>query len=75
MTQAELGRLSDSQAVEYIFQPGFSTADSVDMNAGRGVGMDLVREKLRNLNGKIRIQWKKGVFTQFVLLLPTPMQA
>lgn len=75
LTQAELGRLSDSQAVEYIFQPGFSTADSVDMNAGRGVGMDLVREKLRNLNGKIRIQWKKGVFTQFVLLLPTPMQA
>lgn len=71
LSAAQLNALSDAEAVAYIFEPGFSTADSVDLSAGRGIGMDLVREKLRSLGGKIRVQWEKGKSTQFLLLLPT----
>lgn len=67
----QVDALSDAQAVAYIFEPGFSTADNVDLSAGRGVGMDLLREKVLSLGGKIRVQWKKGRGTQFLLLLPT----
>lgn len=75
LSAGQLDALSDAEAVAYIFEPGFSTADNVDLSAGRGVGMDLVREKLRSLGGKIRVQWKKGKSTQFLLLLPTHKSA
>lgn len=75
LSAEQLDALSDAEAVTYIFEPGFSTADSVDLSAGRGVGMDLVREKLRSLGGKIRVQWEKGKSTQFLLLLPTHKSA
>lgn len=72
LTEQELAKITDAQAIGYIFQPGFSTAEHINLTAGRGVGMDLVHEKLHGLGGKIRIQWKKGEFTQFIFLIPSP---
>lgn len=62
--------LDDAQAMQMIFEPGFSTADQVTGDAGRGVGLDLVREKVRNLGGVILVHSEPGVFCAFQLVLP-----
>jgi chemosensory pili system protein ChpA (sensor histidine kinase/response regulator) len=63
-------RLDDAQALELIFLPGFSTADSVTTAAGRGVGMDVVRTNVRRLNGDVEVHSVVGEGTRFTLRLP-----
>jgi hypothetical protein len=53
-----------------IFEPGFSTADAVSEHAGRGVGLDAVSARLREVGGKISVSTAAGVFTRFHVLLP-----
>jgi two-component system chemotaxis sensor kinase CheA len=57
--------LSDKEIVEKLFEPGFSTADGTDKDAGRGVGMDLVQSLVNELGGELKIDTKPDVFTQF----------
>ena len=58
---------------ELIFQAGLSTAKEVDRVAGRGVGMDVVRERLRELRGQVRIESSSADGTVFHLELPTSL--
>ncbi len=53
-----------------IFQPGFSTADTVTEISGRGVGMDVVRRNIEALRGRIEIQTVRGQGTTFAIRLP-----
>ena len=53
-----------------IFEPGFSTADSVDLRAGRGVGMDIVKEKVREMGGQLRLAYSHNRFAEFRISLP-----
>ncbi len=62
--------LPDEQVFQFIFQPGFSTADKVSDLSGRGVGLDVVKSNLDKINGKINIQSKAGVGTTFRLTIP-----
>lgn len=62
--------LSDSEAMKLIFLPGFSTAETVGDQAGRGVGMDVVKRAIEAINGHIDIETEKGVGTKFTLSLP-----
>ncbi len=62
--------LSDDQVFQFIFAPGFSTAEKVSDLSGRGVGLDVVRSNLEKINGKINIQSKMGVGTTFRLSIP-----
>jgi len=62
--------LSDKQVYELIFQPGFSTANSVSEMSGRGVGMDVVRRNINELGGSIGIDSEEGVGTVFTIRLP-----
>ena len=62
--------LSDRDALELIFRPGFSTAAEVTAAAGRGVGMDVVRTNVGRLNGEIDVQTELGTGTRFTLRLP-----
>ncbi|QOY62331.1 Hpt domain-containing protein [Lysobacter sp. H21R4] len=62
--------MSDFALHSLIFQPGFSTADSVSRLAGRGVGMDVVASEVRQLGGSLDIQSRPGQGTTFVLRLP-----
>jgi two-component system chemotaxis sensor kinase CheA len=55
-----------------IFHPGFSTADMVDGLAGRGMGMDAVREALRRCGGEIIPHSQPDVFCAFQIILPCP---
>jgi len=62
--------MSDHDALELIFRPGFSTATEVTTTAGRGVGMDVVRTNIGRLNGDVVVQTELGAGTRFTLRLP-----
>lgn len=62
--------LSDEAVFQFIFAPGFSTAEKVTDLSGRGVGLDVVRSNLERINGKIDIKSKAGVGTTFRLSIP-----
>ncbi|MEX2148498.1 MAG: response regulator [Candidatus Rokuibacteriota bacterium] len=62
--------LSEREALELIFLPGFSTAAAVTAASGRGVGMDVVRTNVRRLNGDIEVQTDLGAGTRFIIKLP-----
>jgi two-component system chemotaxis sensor kinase CheA len=62
--------LSDEQAYELIFKPGFSTKNEVTEISGRGVGMDVVRTNFLELGGEIDIETKIGIGTLFRVTLP-----
>ena len=57
-------------AMALIFRPGFSTQDEVTMDAGRGVGMDVVARTVYGLGGKIGVSTNPGRFTRFKIVLP-----
>jgi two-component system chemotaxis sensor kinase CheA len=57
---------------QVIFSPGFSTAEVADVYAGRGIGLNLVKEKIRDLRGAIKLQTEPGKGTCFNLLIPMP---
>ncbi|WP_445146173.1 Hpt domain-containing protein [Dyella sp. Tek66A03] len=63
-------RLSDDQLLALITQPGFSTASKVTQLAGRGVGMDVVANEIKQLGGSLSIESKAGEGSTFVLRLP-----
>ncbi|MDR0402833.1 MAG: hypothetical protein LBH35_04500 [Treponema sp.] len=58
-----------------IFSPGFSTADQTDLYAGRGIGLNLVRERIRNLRGSIRLSSEPGKGTVFNIQIPCETDA
>ena len=62
--------MSDADAIELIFIPGFSTASEVGDQAGRGVGMDVVKQAVEALNGHIDLAFEQGVGTTVTLRLP-----
>ncbi|WP_375289082.1 chemotaxis protein CheA [Qipengyuania sp.] len=62
--------LSDEEICNLIFAPGFSTAQQVSSISGRGVGMDVVRQNVKDLGGRITIESEEGKGTTFVLALP-----
>jgi chemosensory pili system protein ChpA (sensor histidine kinase/response regulator) len=62
--------LSDAQAAELIFTPGFSTADSLTELAGRGFGMDIVRSEALALGGRVETLTQAGLGMRFTIHLP-----
>jgi chemosensory pili system protein ChpA (sensor histidine kinase/response regulator) len=62
--------LPEAQLAQFIFQPGFSTAREVSQVAGRGVGMDVVKNEITSLGGRVDIASAKGRGTTFTITLP-----
>ena len=62
--------LPESEVIKFIFFPGFSTADEIGNQAGRGVGMDVVKRVIESMNGHIDVESILGVGTKFTLSLP-----
>jgi two-component system chemotaxis sensor kinase CheA len=69
-TADESSRLSEAEILEFIFRPGFSTAEQVTEVSGRGVGMDVVQSVLHRLKASISVETHLGQGTTFRLNLP-----
>jgi two-component system chemotaxis sensor kinase CheA len=70
LTAEEAGRLSEAETMDFIFRPGFSTAQEVTEVSGRGVGMDVVQSVLQRLKATIQVETHVGQGTTFRLKLP-----
>jgi two-component system chemotaxis sensor kinase CheA len=70
VTAEEAARLSEGEILDFIFRPGFSTADEVTEVSGRGVGMDVVQSVLQRLKATIHVETHVGLGTTFRLKLP-----
>jgi two-component system chemotaxis sensor kinase CheA len=62
-----------NQLLKFIFSAGFSTAEKTDGYAGRGMGLSLVRERVKELRGTIRVQSEAGKGTTFYIVIPMEM--
>lgn len=68
--QEQVQTMSEAEALKFIFAPGFSTAEKVGDQAGRGVGLDVVKRVIEGMNGHINVESIPGVGTKFTLDLP-----
>ncbi len=69
-TEAEMEMLSDQQINQFIFKPGFSTAEAVTAVSGRGVGMDVVRTNIEKIGGTIELTSTQGEGSCFTIKIP-----
>jgi two-component system chemotaxis sensor kinase CheA len=65
--------ISESEVIDLIFQPGFSTADNVTDISGRGVGLDVVRKAVETLRGRVDVSSEFGKGCSFSVRLPLTM--
>jgi len=70
VTPDEAAKMSELEALNFIFRPGFSTAEQVTEVSGRGVGMDVVQSVLHRLKASIGVETRLGQGTTFRLKLP-----
>lgn len=70
VTAAELESMDERQIQQFIFRPGFSTADKVTSVSGRGVGMDVVRTNIESIGGTVELQSTKGKGSIFTIKIP-----
>jgi len=63
-------KITDEEAYQFIFMPGFSTSESVSGLSGRGIGMDVVRSSVQAMRGSIELVSEKDKFTRFIIKLP-----
>ena len=62
--------LADEALFEYLYMPGFSTSEQASATSGRGVGLDVVRDVMNEINGETRIKSEEGKGTTFSFILP-----
>ncbi len=70
LSESDAAGLLEEQVLEYIWHPGFSTAKEVTDVSGRGVGMDVVKTRINQLNGTIAVESIPNEGTTFTLRLP-----
>ncbi len=70
VTAADAGALPDERVLQFIFEPGFSTAQAVTSVSGRGVGMDVVRTNIEAIGGTVDIHSRPGVGTTVRVHVP-----
>jgi two-component system chemotaxis sensor kinase CheA len=70
LSRREAADLSVAESYELLFEPGFSTASEVTATSGRGVGMDVVRRTMEELNGTVEVETESGVGTTIRMRVP-----
>jgi chemotaxis protein histidine kinase CheA len=66
----EVASWSDKQVVDVIFTTGISTLNRANLVAGRGVGLDIVKNKVERLYGQVKVEFKADEFTEFTIIFP-----
>lgn len=69
-TAEEVAQWDAGRVAGVIFIPGISTADETTMNAGRGIGMDIIQEKVNSVGGKVELSFEGGKYCEFKIFLP-----
>jgi chemotaxis protein histidine kinase CheA len=69
-SQSEVKKWDEKKIAQTIFESGISTSDSTDLVAGRGIGMSIIYQKIKNHQGKIDFDYQKGQYLEFVISLP-----
>jgi CheY-like chemotaxis protein/chemotaxis signal transduction protein len=67
-------QLDDHALINLIFQPGFSTSKEVTEEAGRGIGLDVVRDTVTRLRGTVEVDSVAGTGTTFIMKIPISLQ-
>ena len=70
ITEEKLAEMSEEEIINLLFLPGFSTSEKVTDVSGRGVGMDVVRERITALGGTVRVTSQRGEGTTVTIQLP-----
>lgn len=70
LTEAESLRLSQKEIFQLLFSSGFSTAEKISDISGRGVGLDVVKNKIESLGGTVTVESNPGEGTLFIISLP-----
>ena len=69
-SQSQINKLSKKKIIDLIFLPGLTTSAEADITAGRGIGMDIIKNKVEKIGGSIQIESTKDIFTKFTITLP-----
>ena len=69
-TQGQIDKMSYDDKLHIIFKPGFSSAKEIDEISGRGLGLNIVKEKVEKMGGSIFVETAMGVGTTFKVQLP-----
>lgn len=70
VTNEELSMMNDTEVVNLLFRAGFSTAEKVTGVSGRGVGLDVVKAKIEQINGTVEVNSEVGKGSKFIIRLP-----
>lgn len=70
ITEEQAEYMSEKEAIDLLFQPAFSTAEKLSDVSGRGVGLDVVKNKIEGLGGDVEVVTKLGEGTTFIVRLP-----
>lgn len=70
LDEKEAENLSAEDSVNLLFEPGFSTSDTISDVSGRGVGLDVVKSKIESINGNVEIESTKDKGTKFIIRIP-----
>lgn len=63
-------KLNKNQLLKELFSSGFSTKDDADEDGGRGVGLDIIKDRVKELKGKLNVHSELGKMTRFIISLP-----
>ena len=69
--KAEIESWDDKQLQSLIFQTGITTTSQADMLAGRGIGMDIIQQMVREQGGSIDVDSEEGRYTEFLITFPS----
>jgi chemotaxis protein histidine kinase CheA len=72
-TSEDVSVLSDFKLLQYLFKPGFSTTASADSISGRGVGLDVVADRVAQLRGSYHVESTLGVGSRFIMRVPVSL--
>jgi len=70
ISQEQIDSISDRDAIQFLFMPGFSTSDKVTDISGRGVGLDAVKNKVESIGGRLSIESEENKGTTIKVKLP-----
>lgn len=73
VSEAIAHKMNENEIIHFIFEPGFSSMDTITAVSGRGVGMDVVKKAIDGIGGNIHVQTEIGKGTTFKMILPSSM--